>query len=71
MYIKIIVHRRWENEEEKAYLHTRFLTIHLPLEETFIIKESTDHILTVNHKMWISRILFLHIHYKIKRIEKK
>ncbi|MBE5105191.1 YndJ family protein [Bacillus thuringiensis] len=57
--------------DEGIYLHTRFLTMRLPLAETFIIKESADHTLTAQHKMWLFGMEFLHIHYKINRIEKK
>lgn len=51
------------------YLHTRFLTIRLPLAETFIIKERTDRILEANHRMWIFGVKFLEIDYKIKKVQ--
>lgn len=57
--------------DEGIYLHTRFFTIRLPLAETFIIKESTDHILEANHRMWIFGVEFLEIDYEIKKIEEK
>ncbi|WP_270340609.1 YndJ family protein [Bacillus mobilis] len=57
--------------DEGIYLHTRFFTIRLPLAETFIIKERTDHILEANHRMWIFGVKFLEIDYEIKKIEEK
>ncbi|MGE7884613.1 YndJ family protein [Bacillus sp. NPDC094077] len=57
--------------DEGIYLYTRFLTMRLPLAETFIIKESADHTLTAHHKMCLFGMEFLHIHYKINKIEKK
>ncbi|MCU5573038.1 YndJ family protein, partial [Bacillus cereus] len=57
--------------DEGIYLHTRFLTIRLPLAETFIIKERTDHILEANHRMWIFGVKFLEIDYKIKKVQEK
>ncbi|MGW6192628.1 YndJ family protein [Bacillus cereus] len=57
--------------DEGIYLHTRFFTICLPLAETFIIKESTDQMLTANHRMWIFGVKFLEIDYEIKKIEGK
>ncbi|HDR7710966.1 TPA: YndJ family protein [Bacillus cereus] len=57
--------------DEGIYLHTRFLTIRLPLAETFIIKERTDHILEANHRMWIFGVKFLEIDYKIQKVEEK
>ncbi|WHY30871.1 YndJ family protein [Bacillus wiedmannii] len=57
--------------DEGIYLHTRFFTIRLPLAETFIIKENTNHILEANHRMWIFGVKFLEIDYEIKKIEGK
>ena len=45
------------------------MTIRLPLAETFIIKERTDHILEANHRMWIFGVKFLEIDYKIKKVQ--
>lgn len=63
--------RRNGKGDEGIYLHTRFFTIRLPLAETFIIKERTDHILEANHRMWIFGVKFLEINYKIKKKEEK
>ncbi|KAA0767393.1 hypothetical protein DT250_20745 [Bacillus sp. AR2-1] len=63
--------RRNGKGDEGIYLHTRFFTIRLPLEETFIIKENTNHILKANHRMWIFGVKFLEIDYEIKKIEGK
>lgn len=63
--------RRNGKGDEGIYLHTRFFTIRLPLAETFIMKESTNHILEANHRMWIFGVKFLEIDYEIKKIEGK
>ncbi|EMI9090245.1 hypothetical protein COD05_06545 [Bacillus cereus] len=63
--------RRNGKGDEGIYLHTRFFTIRLPLAETFVIKEGTNHILEANHRMWIFGVKFLEIDYEIKKIEGK
>ncbi|SDD10346.1 YndJ-like protein [Bacillus wiedmannii] len=63
--------RRNGKGDEGIYLHTRFFTIRLPLAETFIIKENTNHILEANHRMWIFGVKFLEIDYEIKKREGK
>ncbi|WP_434166585.1 YndJ family protein [Bacillus thuringiensis] len=57
--------------DEGIYLHTRFLTIRLPLAETFIITEDKDKMLTAHHSMWLFGLEFLHIHYKIEKIAQR
>lgn len=53
--------------DEGIYLHTPFMTMRLPLEETFLIKETQHTKLIATHKMWIFGLKFLEINYEIEK----
>lgn len=53
--------------DEGIYLTTSLLTIRLPLNETFVIKESATGKLVADHDMWIFGLKFLHIEYEIEK----
>ncbi|MEH7203584.1 YndJ family protein [Bacillus safensis] len=51
--------------DEGLYLHTPFITMKLPMEESFHMKPETDKSLTAVHQMKLFGIPFLTIHYQI------
>lgn len=51
--------------DEGLYLHTPFITMKLPMEESFHMKPETDQSLTAVHQMKLFSIPFLTIHYHI------
>lgn len=51
--------------DEGLYLHTPFITMQLPMEESFHMKPETDQSLTAVHQMKLFGIPFLTIHYQI------
>lgn len=51
--------------DEGLYLHTPFITMKLPMEESFHMKPETDQSLTAVHQMKLFGIPFLTIHYHI------
>jgi hypothetical protein len=51
--------------DEGLYLHTPFITMKLPMEESFHMKPETDQSLTAVHQMKLFSIPFLTIHYQI------
>ncbi|MEH7636343.1 YndJ family protein [Bacillus pumilus] len=51
--------------DEGLYLHTPFITMQLPMEESFHMKPKTDQSLTAVHQMKLFGIPFLTIHYQI------
>ncbi|MEH6941971.1 YndJ family protein [Bacillus sp. JJ722] len=56
------------NGDSGIYLHTSWMTIRLPLEETFYIKESDRVSLVAHHQMWIFGLKFLEIGYEIEKM---
>ncbi|MBD3858490.1 YndJ family protein [Bacillus sp. 28A-2] len=51
--------------DEGLYLHTPFITMKLPMEESFHMKPETEKSLTAFHQMKLFGIPFLTIHYDI------
>lgn len=51
--------------DEGLYLHTPFITMQLPMEESFHMKAETAQSLTAVHQMKLFGIPFLTIHYQI------
>lgn len=56
------------NGDSGIYLHTSWMTLCLPLVETFYIKESDRVSLVAHHQMWIFGLKFLEIGYEIEKI---
>ena len=56
--------------DEGIYLHTRFLTIRLPLAETFIITEGKDKMLTAHHSMWLFGLEFYIFIIRLKKLHR-
>lgn len=52
--------------DEGIYLRSRYMTIRLPLSETFVITEREHNQLEANHKMWVFGLPFLAIDYQIQ-----
>ncbi|WP_442597776.1 YndJ family protein [Neobacillus sp. D3-1R] len=55
------------NGDEGIYFRTRFITIRLPLAETFTLQETSIGTLQAHHQMWIYGIPFLQIQYNIAK----
>ncbi|MDP7979536.1 YndJ family protein [Bacillus multifaciens] len=55
--------------DEGIYLHNRFFTMRLPLEETFTIREKATATLIAHHQMWLFGVKFLEIDYEIEQKE--
>nr|WP_257215524.1 hypothetical protein [Bacillus pumilus] len=51
--------------DEGLYLHTPFITLKLPMEESFHMKPETENSLTAFHQMKLFGITFLTIQYHI------
>ncbi|SEN22009.1 YndJ-like protein [Mesobacillus persicus] len=54
------------NGDEGIYLRSRYMTIRLPLSETFVITEREHNQLAATHTMWIFGFPFLAIEYQIQ-----